>query len=78
MILAGVFRERFAKDGGQLCFCIGHGRAARAEESLERGDGKAQSAGVDQIKERQVGGDIEGKPVEGDPPAELDAHSAKL
>ena len=71
-----MHREVGAEGVGEGGFYGGHGGRFFTEEFLHRGDGAEEAAGVDQVEIRQVGGDVEGEAVEGDPAAELYAEGA--
>ena len=69
-------RQEFLERMGEGGFDGGHGGRSFGEEFLHGGDGAGEAAGVDEGKEGEVGGDIEGDAVEGDPAAEFDAEGA--
>lgn len=74
----------FLRHGGEFgvegiherTFNLVHRGAGAWEEALHGGNGAAETTGVDQVEEGEVGGDVEGDSVERDPAAEFDADGA--
>lgn len=76
------FEGEGAEARGELRFHMVHGwrlDAAGATFVVEAGDGPpSEAAGDDEGEVRQVGGDVQGEAVEGDPLAHADAHGGDL
>jgi hypothetical protein len=66
-------RERSPKLAGKGLLEMGHRRGAIAEQVSDRGHRSPESAWVDQVKQPQVGSEIERNTVERD--AAFDAHA---
>lgn len=73
----GVFAEACAERSDHRGLDGVHVGGGGAEFTREAGDGPTgEAAGDDEVEVIEVGGDVEGEAVHGDPAADADAHGA--